>query len=84
MVACVFLVELVLCSSAFYAFSLGHVYRASVLRNVPLTLIYLSILALALSLIWTSPNELNCLFRVNCDNDHSLAMTRPMLRIRKV
>jgi len=56
-----------------YVNTYGGNFRRSILQNWGMCAAYLSSLALASFLIFSSPNQLNCIFRVNCDTPSSLA-----------
>eukprot|EP00928_Gymnodinium_smaydae_P059445 TRINITY_DN4278_c0_g1_i3.p1 TRINITY_DN4278_c0_g1~~TRINITY_DN4278_c0_g1_i3.p1 ORF type:complete len:462 (+),score=46.33 TRINITY_DN4278_c0_g1_i3:122-1387(+) len=67
-------------ASAAVAFSFGDVFRTSVFKNVRLLSSYGIVMILVFVLTWSSPNNLTCLFRVNCDNKHSRDMKMPILQ----
>lgn len=64
-------------TTACFVFSYGHVHRLSVLRNQALGLMYLFFIAFVMFLVWSPPNGMNCIFRVNCDNAVSLSSQVP-------
>lgn len=56
-----------------YVNTYGGNFRRNILQNWGICAAYLSSLCLASFLIFSSPNQLNCVFRVNCDTPSSLA-----------
>eukprot|EP00928_Gymnodinium_smaydae_P039403 TRINITY_DN2692_c0_g1_i3.p1 TRINITY_DN2692_c0_g1~~TRINITY_DN2692_c0_g1_i3.p1 ORF type:complete len:1395 (+),score=138.36 TRINITY_DN2692_c0_g1_i3:550-4185(+) len=80
LVAVFFLLTITAVSSAAVAFSFGDVFRASVYKNYRLALCYVSVMSLVFYLIWSSPTDLTCLFRINCDNRHSRDMSIPFVQ----
>eukprot|EP00928_Gymnodinium_smaydae_P059446 TRINITY_DN4278_c0_g2_i1.p1 TRINITY_DN4278_c0_g2~~TRINITY_DN4278_c0_g2_i1.p1 ORF type:complete len:353 (+),score=24.21 TRINITY_DN4278_c0_g2_i1:139-1059(+) len=80
LVAVCFLLTITVVSSAAVVFSFGDVYRVSVFKNISLALSYLFVLTFVFYVIWSRPNDLTCLFRVNCDNGHSRGINIPLLQ----
>lgn len=67
-------------ASCCFAFSYGAEFRRSVWRNAWLTISYFAILVFAFFMVWSGPNELNCIFRVNCDCKTSQQMYVPFIQ----
>mmetsp|Transcript_165532 Transcript_165532/g.293146 ORF Transcript_165532/g.293146 Transcript_165532/m.293146 type:complete len:1415 (+) Transcript_165532:148-4392(+) len=63
-----------------FAFSYGAEFRRSVWRNSWLTITYLAIMLFAFIMLWSGPNSLNCIFRVNCDCKTSQQMYVPIIQ----
>eukprot|EP00928_Gymnodinium_smaydae_P039404 TRINITY_DN2692_c0_g1_i4.p1 TRINITY_DN2692_c0_g1~~TRINITY_DN2692_c0_g1_i4.p1 ORF type:complete len:1393 (+),score=138.01 TRINITY_DN2692_c0_g1_i4:564-4181(+) len=80
LVAMFFLLTITTVSSAAVAFSFGDVFRAGVYKNVHLAFLYLSVMGLVFYFTWSSPTDITCLFRINCDNRHSRDMSLPFVK----
>uniref|UniRef100_A0A0G4GAY7 P-type ATPase A domain-containing protein n=1 Tax=Chromera velia CCMP2878 TaxID=1169474 RepID=A0A0G4GAY7_9ALVE len=66
-------------NNAGFIYTFGGMFRQNVFRNRALTLLWLLSNALVLFLIFTGPNALGCLFRVNCDDASTRELYVPFL-----
>jgi magnesium-transporting ATPase (P-type) len=63
------------------AYSYGSDHRASILRNYRLVVFGLIFLALSLFVLFTSSNDINCAFQVNCDESSNAAATSSIINM---
>ncbi|UKJ88289.2 P-type ATPase [Theileria orientalis] len=60
-------------------FSFGGVFRESIVRNTYFTSVWLFINSFITYLVFTKPNRLSCLFRINCTDEMSKLTKIPVL-----
>ncbi|BAM39410.1 P-type ATPase [Theileria orientalis strain Shintoku] len=60
-------------------FSFGGVFRESIVRNTYFTSVWLFINSFITYLVFTKPNRLSCLFRINCTDEVSKMTKIPVL-----
>jgi len=77
--ACLFLLTATVCSSAGFMFTYGHVHREPIWKNWRMCFFYLNVLIFITLMLWTKPNAISCIFRLNCDNVESHLMNVPFI-----
>jgi len=66
-------------ASVAFGYSFGAEFRRSVWRNFWILISYIGVLLMMFFLIWSGPNAMNCVFRINCDCKVSQEMYVPII-----
>eukprot|EP00435_Cladocopium_sp_Y103_P043289 s943_g12.t1 len=67
------LILFIVLSTTAYVNTYGGDFRRAICRNVGINIMYALFLFLVFFMTLSKPNELNCIYRVNCDTQSSLA-----------
>eukprot|EP00437_Effrenium_voratum_P027608 CAMPEP_0181411004 /NCGR_PEP_ID=MMETSP1110-20121109/7641_1 /TAXON_ID=174948 /ORGANISM="Symbiodinium sp., Strain CCMP421" /LENGTH=1321 /DNA_ID=CAMNT_0023533589 /DNA_START=112 /DNA_END=4077 /DNA_ORIENTATION=- len=79
LIATLFLVNLTVLLNTGFVLCYGHVHRQVVSKNWRMCTFYFVGILLTLALTWMKPNDLTCLFRINCDTSASRQMSIPFI-----